>query len=603
MSCDVVRESFFGQLVYHATGRRKFRYEEDMPDFVLPAKYAHLLRKERHSETSSRSDGSTLAAEPSARGGPERPVDERSQANTAGDETPDRRDSATFDEEQSRNSYSMKPIATGVVDPEKGTFAEIQARKVEEEQRNPYIVDWYSDNDQENPRNWSLAKRSFVTFDICLLTFSIYIGSAIYAPGIVDITEKFGISSVAASLGITMFVLGYGIGPMFLSPLSEIPQLGRTSVYILSLLVFVLLQIPTALSKNLGALLPLRFLAGFVGSPALATGGASLVDMWTDEWRAVVIGLWGLAAVSGPVLGPVVGGFAVQAEGWTWTIWILLWLSGATFVFLTFFLPETSSSALLYRRAARLRRITGDPRFKSMGEIEGENMTVGEIAQMTIVRPFVLCFREPIVAFWNVYIALVYGVLYIFIESFNVVFVEMHGFNIAENGLAFLGLIVGVCLTYAIFVVYAVRVLKPMFANGPEHFVPEERLPVAMVGGILLPISLFMFGWTSSPSIPWIVPIIASAFFASGTFLLFQAGLNYLPDCYPRYVASILAGNDLFRSSVGAAFPIFSTAFFHNLGVGPACSILGGISILMLPFPFLLYKYGARIRRYSKFAN
>ena len=109
---------------------------------------------------------------------------------------------------------------------------------------------------------------------------------------------------------------------MFLSPLSEIPQFGRTSVYIVSLLIFVLLQIPTALSKNLGALLPLRFLAGFVGSPALATGGASLVDMWTDEWRAVVIGLWGLAAVCGPVLGPVIGGFAVQAEGWTWAIWI-----------------------------------------------------------------------------------------------------------------------------------------------------------------------------------------------------------------------------------------------------------------------------------------
>lgn len=135
---------------------------------------------------------------------------------------------------------------------------------------------------------------------------------------------------------------------MFLSPLSEIPQFGRTSVYIISLFIFVILQIPTALSKNLGALLPLRFLAGFVGSPALATGGASLVDMWTDEWRAVVIGLWGVAAVCGPVLGPVIGGFAVQAEGWTWTIWILCWLSGVTFVFLAFFLPETSSQSLVH---------------------------------------------------------------------------------------------------------------------------------------------------------------------------------------------------------------------------------------------------------------
>lgn len=152
-------------------------------------------------------------------------------------------------------------------------------------------------------------------------------------------------SAVAATIALTLFVLGYGIGPMFLSPLSEIPQFGRTSVYIVSLFLFVVLQVPTALSKNLGALLPLRFLAGFVGSPPLATGGASLADMWAAEDRAVAIGLWGLAAVCGPVLGPLVGGFAAQAEGWQWTIWILLWLSGATLVYLVAFLPETSAQA------------------------------------------------------------------------------------------------------------------------------------------------------------------------------------------------------------------------------------------------------------------
>lgn len=166
-----------------------------------------------------------------------------------------------------------------------------------------------------------------------------------------------------------MFVVGYGVGPMFLSPLSEIPQFGRTTVYILSLLLFVVLQVPTALAKNLGALIPLRFLAGFVGSPPLATGGASLADMWAPEDRAVVIGLWGLASVCGPVLGPLLGGFAAQAKGWTWTIWILLWLSGTSLVFLSFTLPETSSQAYVPSscssptpdRSARLASSTAAP--------------------------------------------------------------------------------------------------------------------------------------------------------------------------------------------------------------------------------------------------
>ena len=184
-----------------------------------------------------------------------------------------------------------------------------------------------------------------MTFNLCLLTFSIYIGSAIYAPGIEDIARQFGVSDVAATLGLTLFVAGYGIGPMFLSPLSEIPQFGRTAVYIISLAIFVALQVPTALCKNLGALLPLRFLAGFVGSPVLGTGGATLGDMWDIKALTVTIGLWSAAAVAGPVFGPLVGGFASQSKGWTWTFWVLLWLSGACLAFLVFFLPETSSSA------------------------------------------------------------------------------------------------------------------------------------------------------------------------------------------------------------------------------------------------------------------
>ena len=80
--------------------------------------------------------------------------------------------------------------------------------------------------------------------------------------------------------------------------------------------------------------------------------------------------------------------------------------------------------------------------MRSQGELDAANMTIGEIAKITLVRPFVLGFVEPIVFFWNIYIALVYGILYIFIESFRVVFVEKHHFNLGENGLAFLGLYV-----------------------------------------------------------------------------------------------------------------------------------------------------------------
>lgn len=162
--------------------------------------------------------------------------------------------------------------------------------------------------------------------------------------------------------------------------MSEIPQIGRNPVYVGTLIVFVILQVPTALAVNFGMLLAFRFLTGFIGSPVLATGGASIGDMYKPSKRAYGIGIWGISAVCGPVLGPLIGGFAVQAEDWSWTIWELMWLSGFCLLIIIFFLPETSSSNILYRRARRLRKLTGKDNLKTEGEIMSEQMTPKDVS-------------------------------------------------------------------------------------------------------------------------------------------------------------------------------------------------------------------------------
>ena len=158
----------------------------------------------------------------------------------------------------------------------------------------------------------SLFKRVFVTFEICLLTTSVYIGSSIYSAGTESVAATFGVSTVAATLGLTLFVAGYGLGPMLWSPMSEIPQIGRNPIYLATLAVFVAFQPAVAMAQNFGMLLAFRFLTGFFGSPVLATGGATLADIWRPSKRAYAMSIWGISAVCGPVLGPVVGGFAVQ---------------------------------------------------------------------------------------------------------------------------------------------------------------------------------------------------------------------------------------------------------------------------------------------------
>lgn len=122
----------------------------------------------------------------------------------------------------------------------------------------------------------STGKKCWFTGTIMLLTTSIYMGSSIWAPAIEQGAGYFHVGLVASTLGISLFVLGYATGPLFLSPITEIPAIGRTSPYIVTLLVYCVLQLPNALVTNFPGFCVLRFLSGFVGSPALATGGGSV---------------------------------------------------------------------------------------------------------------------------------------------------------------------------------------------------------------------------------------------------------------------------------------------------------------------------------------
>ncbi|XXH04415.1 hypothetical protein Hte_010829 [Hypoxylon texense] len=145
------------------------------------------------------------------------------------------------------------------------------------------------------------------------------------------------------------------------------------------------------------------------------------------------------------------------------------------------------------------------------------------------------------------------------------------------------------------------RYAKVSAAHG-GHAPPEARLPPALIGSVLLPIGLFWFAWTNGPNIHWIVCIIASAFFAAGLVLVFLSLMNYLIDSYVIYAASVLAANSVLRSLFGAAFPLFTTAMYENLGIHWASSIPAFLALACLPFPFLFYKYGRAIRMKCKFA-
>jgi hypothetical protein len=147
-------------------------------------------------------------------------------------------------------------------------------------------------------------------------------------------------------------------------------------------------------------------------------------------------------------------------------------------------------------------------------------------------------------------------------------------------------------------------VTKTRFARKLKkhgRVVPEERLIPMMIASFLLPAGLFWFGWTSSPHIHWFPQVLAGVPIGCGILVIFMQGLNYIIDVYLMFANSAIAANTLMRSSVGGGFPLFAAQMYHNLGVNWASSVLGFITVAMIPIPILFFFYGKKIRAMSRF--
>ncbi|KAF2114908.1 major facilitator superfamily domain-containing protein [Lophiotrema nucula] len=611
----LIRDAPIGQIIRFVTRNRLLQYPEERADFHVPGCYQPGYEKQIPVEEEEKPvvEQEGPASEAVVYPDPETILEKEEEPDTEEEESDLEKIQTVRTAHTQRTQISRVGTRTALAKSisradleQQVTLATIEkgpTRPIEPEKLNDgtILVDWYTTDDEENPQNWSFGKKAVVLAQIMLYTLSVYMGSAIYSPSTEGVMERFGVSIGSASLGLSMYVLAYGIGPLLFSPLSEIPVIGRNPPYMISYAIFVILLVPTALVDNFAGLIVLRFLQGFFGSPCLATGGATLQDMYSLIKLPYVLSLWAFAATCGPALGPIISGFSVAAENWRWSLWEMLWLNGPVWLSLFFFLPETSSANILLRRANRLRTLTGNNNLKSQSEIDQANLTARDITTEALVRPFQLVFLDPSIAFTALYTALIYGIFYSFFEAFPLVYNVMYHFSLGQLGLTFLSVSIGVVLSIVWYWWYIYYVVEPSIRkNGLGE--PERRLIPALFVTWFVPVGLFIFGWTSKPDIHWIVSCIGIVITTIGIFLIIQCIFLYLPFVYPQYAASLFAGNDFFRSSLAAGAIHFSYPMFHNLGVDRGISLLAGLTVGCSFGVYALFFFGPRLRARSRFA-
>ncbi|KAI5196060.1 MFS general substrate transporter [Aureobasidium subglaciale] len=460
-----------------------------------------------------------------------------------------------------------------------------------EEKTNVKLVDWDGPDDTANPLNWAKGKRWAHIVMVAILGLIPNMAATMIAPGVGGVVSEFKITSDAiVTLSTTIFLLGLAFGPLIFSSFSEV--YGRAPVFHTSGLVFIAFLIGNAKSNSTTQFMVCRFFSGLAGGLPVSLGGGTIADITPLAERGLATALFSLGPLAGPVLGPVIGGFLAAGKGWRWDFWLLAILSGASELAALIIMCETSAKVILDRKAKRLRKSTGDLRLRSKlaHVVEPKQVLI-----QALFRPTSLLFRSPVVLALSLYAALVFGVIYILLTTFDDVFRGQYGFSEGTSGLAYLGL--GVALVLGVFLFAFVNPraeASRMKAEGLQQPRPEHCLLLMIWLSPFVAVGLLIYGWSAQYKVHWIAPIIGTFFIGLGAYFVLMPAQLYIIKSFKQQAASALGAYNLLRYIGGTFVPLAGPRLYNSLHLGWGNTLLAFLALVFVLAPMMFYRYGER---------
>lgn len=462
-------------------------------------------------------------------------------------------------------------------------------------------------NDPLNPKAWPSSKKWAVTAVTASFTFISPLASSMIAPALGQIRQDFHIeNTVEGQIVLSVFVLAYAIGPMFLGPLSEL--YGRVIILQSANIIFIVFNTACGFAQSEAQILIFRFLSGIGGSAPLATGGAVLGDLFKPEERGKAMGIYAMGPLLGPALGPVFGSFVAQYSTWRWIFWAVSIADGIILIVGFWKLQETYAPYILHKKAKAKRKETGNDNWKAEGE--GDlNTPVYKKVSAVMGRSFGMLFTQPIVQCMAVYMAFSYGVLYLALSTLPTLFHNPrpagYGEPLGISGLHYLSLGLGFFIGAPVCGKSSDKIYQHFKKKDPKgRGKPEYRMPLVIPFSTLVPIGLLIYGWAADKLVFWLVPDIGLFLFGMGTIAAFQCVTTYLVDTYMRFAASAVAAVTILRSLAGFGFPLFAPAMYQALGTGWGNTVVAFAAIgIGIPVPILLWLFGEKLRARSSLAS
>lgn len=379
-------------------------------------------------------------------------------------------------------------------------------------------------------------------------------------------------------------------------------------IYIVTMVIYMLFLLGCALAPTFGGHITMRFLAGFFGSTPLTVAGGTIADLWNPLEKTFGFPIYAFFGFAGPIFGPVIGSYiGPSGLSWRWCEWLMLILGGIITVLIVVFQPETYAPLLLDWRAKHFRQQTGDDRYRS--PLEVRRTSFGTRLKIALYRPFVMIWTEPIILLMALYLTILYIVLFTFFVGFEFIFTDVYGTSQGLTNIIWLAVFVGFFPLWPVMaLIYSwtakdIAIRSAAAGTMVKSPRPETRLWFAMLGGAFaLPISLFWMGWTDYKSVSIWSPILSCTLFGYGVITIFISAYMYIIDSYTIYAASALSFVTVTRYVAAGAMTIVGVPFYKNLNPHWTLTIMGAISALMAPVPFVFYYYGHRIRMRSAYA-
>lgn len=401
-----------------------------------------------------------------------------------------------------------------------------------------------------------------------------------------------------STLGYTSISLtDHQAGPLILSPLSEI--YGRLIIIHPANIFFTLTHIGAALAPNIGQLLAFRMLSGLGASACLSIGGGLTIDLFDIHERGMVSAILTLGSLFGPVLGPLIGGIVTQRAGWRWVFWVLLIACAAVTLAMGIFARETHPEAIIRRKVRVLQKELGRRDLQSAYEARKEDKTpktAKSLLARGLVRPWQMLFRSPLLPIACLQLGFISGLLYILLTTTSSFFQEVYRWSLEAAGIAYLGLGCGSAMGFILCAKTSDLITVRLTKKNGDIYKPEMRLVTSFLPALFIPITFFWYGWSTYSHNHWIVPILSLAPFGFAQFGINASFQAYMVDASGVYAASAMACVSSVRCLFGAFMPLAGPSLYANLGLSWGNSLLGFVSVVMVPLPVLMYRYGERLR-------